>query len=144
MATDGHLPSDEVNRDGVGLEDHPVRLDFLAADASEDLHEALCVDLFEAQEVGVPGRPDKVIEPDEQQSRALEDEVFTVRRLRETVEEALDGEAREHLVRVHVLCVGALHEARLDRLDQGVVCGGHATRLSRYGRMTRATRQMRA
>ncbi len=106
-------------------------------DLAKDLGHGLQVAGAEAQQIGIARRPVRHVIPKREQQRALEHETVCVWRLRQTVKDAFQREAHQHL--------GEIHTLRLGDVEQASANGGgeiaHST-ASRYGRITFATRQI--
>jgi len=113
-----------------------VRID--AGDVAEHPGDGTQVARPEAQQVCIASRPVRHVVPQVEQQRALEQEAIGMRRPAKAVEDALQGEAHQHLVEIHALRLGQSEQARSD--GRGNVLAHSVA--SRYGRMTLATRQI--
>ena len=120
-----------------------VRGDRSAAHLLEEGLHLLRGGLAAAEQVEVTGGPEGLGRPHGDEHGPLQDEPIRVSRNRETVEEPLQGEARQDEVEILAALARDVEQALADR--RAKVCGRLLQdSASRYGRITRATRQISA
>ena len=110
---------------------------------SEEFEDRFIAEIAESEEVDVAGRPDDVAEPDDQHHCPLQHKAFGVARARQAVEQPLRRITREDEVRIDAHILRGSYEPRLHGLRERR-SGRHARSASRYGLITRFTRQARA
>ena len=135
--------SDLFSADGSRVELEPV-LGRHLADLPQDRLHARYLGVARAEQIEVPCRPVGFPAPEREEHGALQDEGVRVGRLGEAVEEPLDAVPREHELEVLPALLRAVEEPLAHRgREIPRLAGAHAW-ASRYGRITFATRQIRA
>ncbi len=72
------LATDVGDRDGVWIEHQTVILHGLAAHLSEDRQERIIGEIPETKKISIPGGPDGISNPGEEQERAFQDKTLRV------------------------------------------------------------------
>jgi hypothetical protein len=94
----GSVLRDRFRLDTACVEGNPVGYNWLVTDFSDDPDDCLGLVFGSAEQIDVHRRPRKRRLPDPEHQGSLEDEPFSMRRFRQSIEEALQGEVLEELV----------------------------------------------